>query len=190
MAIGKKLRFEVFKRDGFTCQYCGRNPPTVTLHADHIIAESQGGATDIDNLITSCMDCNLGKGARGLGSIPESLADRVTVAVEREQQMRAYSEAMMVIRQRKEADAGTVNQRWVQQCGPRREGGYYLLEDQLTSIRQFLDHLPLPDVLDAVDIAHSKLPVMGGNDWSTWKYFCGICWKRIKRNRGEDTSRG
>ena len=36
MSISKKIRFEVFKRDGFTCQYCGKSPPGVTLEADHI----------------------------------------------------------------------------------------------------------------------------------------------------------
>jgi 5-methylcytosine-specific restriction endonuclease McrA len=37
MAISKKLRFEVFKRDNFTCQYCGRETPEVILEADHVI---------------------------------------------------------------------------------------------------------------------------------------------------------
>ncbi len=30
--ISKRLRFEVFKRDGFVCQYCGNHPPAVVLH--------------------------------------------------------------------------------------------------------------------------------------------------------------
>lgn len=64
--IGKKLRFEVFKRDKFTCQYCGRSAPEVILHADHIQPVSKDGETDITNLITSCQDCNLGKGDREL----------------------------------------------------------------------------------------------------------------------------
>lgn len=62
-----KLRFEVFKRDGFRCQYCGRSPKndeTVVLHLDHIHPKSKGGATTKDNLITSCLECNIGKGNR------------------------------------------------------------------------------------------------------------------------------
>jgi len=65
-AISKKLRFEVFKRDSFTCQYCGRSAPDVVLHVDHINPVAGGGGSDILNLITSCLDCNLGKGAREL----------------------------------------------------------------------------------------------------------------------------
>jgi hypothetical protein len=64
--LSKKLRFEVFKRDSFTCQYCGGKAPDVLLHADHILALANGGKSTIINLITSCSDCNLGKGSRAL----------------------------------------------------------------------------------------------------------------------------
>lgn len=63
IAISKKVRFEVFKRDGFKCQYCGRSAPDVILHVDHINPVSNGGNNDIMNLVTSCSECNLGKGA-------------------------------------------------------------------------------------------------------------------------------
>ncbi|MEY5098935.1 MAG: hypothetical protein RJA36_1654, partial [Pseudomonadota bacterium] len=64
--FSKRTRFEIFKRDGFTCQYCGAHPPGVLLHLDHIVALAAGGADDEDNLITACEPCNLGKGARDL----------------------------------------------------------------------------------------------------------------------------
>lgn len=60
--ISKKMRFEVFKRDSFKCQYCGRSSPDVVLEADHIVPVAEGGKTDLLNLITSCRDCNRGKG--------------------------------------------------------------------------------------------------------------------------------
>lgn len=64
--ISKKTRFEVFKRDNFTCQYCGRMAPDVILEVDHINPVSNGGDNDILNLTTSCFDCNRGKGKRKL----------------------------------------------------------------------------------------------------------------------------
>lgn len=64
--ISKKLRFEVFKRDSFKCQYCGRSAPDVILEVDHIVPVAKGGKNDILNLITSCRDCNRGKGKRTL----------------------------------------------------------------------------------------------------------------------------
>ena len=61
-SIGTKKRFDVFARDSYTCQYCGRNPPEVMLHVDHIIPVVKGGTDDMENLRTSCSQCNLGKG--------------------------------------------------------------------------------------------------------------------------------
>ena len=56
----------MFKRDSFKCQYCGESAPEVILHVDHIHPVSKGGCNDIANLLTSCKDCNLGKGATKL----------------------------------------------------------------------------------------------------------------------------
>lgn len=63
-AMPQSLRFEVFKRDSFTCQYCGKKAPDVVLNVDHIKPVADGGENDILNLVTSCFDCNSGKGAR------------------------------------------------------------------------------------------------------------------------------
>ena len=63
-SISKKMRFEVFKKDKFTCQYCGRMAPDVVLEVDHITPVAEGGDNDILNLVTACKDCNRGKGKR------------------------------------------------------------------------------------------------------------------------------
>jgi hypothetical protein len=63
-ALTKKTRFEVFKRDSFSCQYCGRAAPIVVLNVDHIRPVADGGGSEILNLITSCFDCNSGKSDR------------------------------------------------------------------------------------------------------------------------------
>ena len=65
-AISKKVRFSVFKRDLFTCQYCGRKSPDVVLEIDHIKPVCKGGDNSVINLITSCFDCNRGKKGEGL----------------------------------------------------------------------------------------------------------------------------
>jgi len=64
--LSKKARFEVFKRDSFTCQYCGKSSPQVMLHVDHIKPVKNEGGNSLLNLITACSDCNLGKSAREL----------------------------------------------------------------------------------------------------------------------------
>lgn len=76
------VRFSVFKRDNFTCQYCGRKPPNVVLEADHVLAVANGGSDAIHNLVTSCQDCNRGKGANQLCDRLAPLTE--TMAIERE----------------------------------------------------------------------------------------------------------
>lgn len=66
MALSARQRFDVLKRDGFTCQYCGRRPPEVVLHVDHIVPRVEGGRDEAENFAASCSDCNLGKGPRPL----------------------------------------------------------------------------------------------------------------------------
>ena len=58
-----KLRFEIFKRDKFSCKYCGRNVKSdeIKLVIDHIIPVNKKGKNHHTNLITSCSECNLGK---------------------------------------------------------------------------------------------------------------------------------
>lgn len=85
MAIGKSLRFEVFARDSFVCQYCGQRPPDVILEADHIHPVSRGGLDELINLITSCYDCNRGKRAKVLSEIaPRPDADLMFLRAQQE----------------------------------------------------------------------------------------------------------
>lgn len=70
-SLGKRVRFEVFKRDSFTCQYCGQKAPDVVLHVDHITPVASGGGNDLMNLVTSCVACNLGKSNKSLKAADE-----------------------------------------------------------------------------------------------------------------------
>jgi len=49
----------VFKRDGFQCQYCGTQKE---LTLDHLIPKAKGGKTTWSNLVTACKKCNSLKG--------------------------------------------------------------------------------------------------------------------------------
>ena len=87
-SLSKKIRFEVFKRDNFTCRYCGKSAPDVVLEVDHIIPVSKGGTDDICNLATSCLDCNRGKGAKKLSdnsTVKKQFAQTKELAQRREQ---------------------------------------------------------------------------------------------------------
>jgi hypothetical protein len=59
--IPEGLRWEVFERDGFACQHCGSQR---YLRADHVVPESKGGPTALENLQTLCRSCNSKKGRK------------------------------------------------------------------------------------------------------------------------------
>ncbi len=61
MAVSKRVRFEVLRRDNHTCQYCGAKAPDVVLHVDHVMPVSLGGDDKPNNLVVACRDCNAGK---------------------------------------------------------------------------------------------------------------------------------
>ncbi len=63
-SISKSVRFRVFRRDVFTCQYCGAQAPDVPLEVDHKLALANGGRHCYENFVTACRDCNQGKGIK------------------------------------------------------------------------------------------------------------------------------
>ena len=57
----KKQRLKVLARDGRVCQYCGAEESN---YVDHVVPKVAGGGDELDNLLTSCRDCNLRKGKK------------------------------------------------------------------------------------------------------------------------------
>jgi HNH endonuclease len=68
MAIGNKLRYQVLRRDNYTCRYCGVYAPFARLVVDHVTPRKHGGRDVMENLVTACDPCNSGKSA----AMPES----------------------------------------------------------------------------------------------------------------------
>lgn len=56
--IPRKLRHQVFQRDGYRCRECGASKDETSLEIDHIVPVAKGGTNDIDNLQTLCRECN------------------------------------------------------------------------------------------------------------------------------------
>jgi 5-methylcytosine-specific restriction endonuclease McrA len=57
-------RFNIFARDGNTCQYCHKKLPRTELNLDHVIPRSRGGMSTWENIVCSCHHCNRRKGGR------------------------------------------------------------------------------------------------------------------------------
>lgn len=98
-SLPKSLRFEVLKRDKFTCQYCGGKAPEVLLQVDHIHPESKGGGHDVLNLITSCQPCNSGKSDKLLSenAAIEKKRNQLEELQERKEQIEMMAEWQMAL---------------------------------------------------------------------------------------------
>lgn len=172
MAISKRLRFDVFKRDLFTCQYCGRTPPSVTLEADHIVPRKHKGPDTVDNLVTSCADCNRGKAAVPLSEMPSSMVGKVAEMKERREQLVAFNDFL--------AEQEAFIQKQIDEIQAEYERLYpgWTLKESFCvgTLRTFLHHLTVTEIKTAWGIAHARCR----DDDRAIKYFCGICWNWIK----------
>jgi len=183
MAISKSLRFEIFKRDKFACQYCGRQTPQVVLEIDHIIPVSEGGTDNPNNLITACLDCNRGKGAVpiGIDRLKKTRKEEMALIREKHKQIEAYEKFLL---EQKEAEAEVLqelNKHWASLC----DNKYELNESGLESLRNFLKNLVPLEIKEAMSIAANNIPT--NKIESRFKYFCGICHNMIREKSG-DTS--
>lgn len=178
--LSKKIRFDIFKRDGFRCSYCGTSPSeTVLLEVDHIHPVAEGGTNDIDNLITSCQDCNRGKGAILLSVVPQSLQEKAAEIQERESQIAAYYQVLSAKKERKDKEIWDIAEIFM-----KRFCDDGISRANFSSIRNFLTHLDFYEVVEAMEIACDKKY----NRRPAFLYFCGICWNKVKRSAQEGKS--
>lgn len=168
--LSKKMRFDVFKRDGFQCQYCGTTPPAVVLEVDHIHPVSKGGKNRVDNLITSCFECNRGKAAGLLTAAPQTVIDKAAVIAEKMAQLKAFERLQRAKRKIEEQSIYQVEQVFTSHFE------WLIFKDRFReSVRIFLQKMTVYDVMDAMSRACGKID----NSGDALKYFCGICWRII-----------
>lgn len=192
MSLSVRTRFEVFKRDRFTCGYCGNHPPDVLLEVDHVTPRAAGGTDAIENLVTACWDCNHGKSDRLLDEGGRPAVSKRTVAAleERLEQARAYVELLGALSTMTESMLGQIQSHWAQAFGAilREEstGSMWYLDHGTwpkdATLRIFLRDLPLDEILAAIDAAASRIGDASGND----RYFYAICWRRIRDKRAAE----
>lgn len=169
--VSIKTRFEVFKRDNFTCQYCLAKPPKVPLEIDHIIPVCKGGKNQIDNLLTACFDCNRGKSGNELICIPDSLVVKMERMKLAKQQ---YQQYQRLLKKQKEIIDNEINQ--VVFVFEEFFDGYTVTDKFKISIKNFISKLDVNTVVDAMENACNIVK----NRHDATKYFCGICWNIIK----------
>jgi hypothetical protein len=151
-SIGPKKRFEVFKRDSFTCQYCGRSAPEVLLEIDHIKPVANGGTNNILNLVTACQGCNRGKGAR-------LLSDNTTISKQKDQldelnERRLQLEMLADWRESLQDLQGDQVDALAKYFG--NYTGYSVNEHGRAEIRRWITRYNMSELYDAIDASVSQ----------------------------------
>lgn len=172
--ISKGTRFKIFKRDNFTCQYCSAKPPKVPLEVDHILPVSKGGGNNEENLITACFDCNRGKGSKTIEHVTGSTHERIEqLKIAQEQ----YKQFLKVMKTKKKLIDNDLTE--VEKIYSDCFDGWEFTPKFKVSVKKFLNELGVESVCDAMERACSKIR----NEDKALKYFCGICWNKIKEGK-------
>jgi len=170
MAVSKRTRFEVLRRDNYTCRYCRSTEGELTI--DHVKPIALGGSDSPDNLVACCKDCNAGK--------TSTSPDAETVAQVADDAVR-WAAAMAKASEITEAKAAQTAELldWFDGIWATHTPQYaHLPADYESTIVKFVSlGLGRDTILAAVTNASGRY---GVGQSAMFRYFCGICWNTIR----------
>lgn len=175
MAVSKRLRFEILRRDNHACRYCGAKAPDVELTVDHVTPVTLGGTDDPANLVTACRPCNSGK---------TSIAPDAPIVADVAQDALRWARAMEKAaaswfedfheRQHLRQQIQAMWNNWTYEWQGERKT-VPLPADWGPSIDRLAAAGANPaDFHDAIELA---MTARGIKD--EWRYMCGVLWNRI-----------
>lgn len=184
MTVTKRVRFEVLRRDGHACQYCGSTADTAELTVDHVVPIALGGSDDPSNLVTACRDCNAGKSSTKLdGPLVEQVsAAAATFAV-------GLREALQAAEAEMAADTEFYDE-FLMRWSILRDayGGRWLVPaDARASITRWHQMGVGLDTFEyAIRLAFAKRDVVGRGKFA---YMAGIIWNIIRKAEDQITAK-
>jgi len=187
-AVPRSVRFEVFKRDAFKCQYCGAAAPEVLLQLDHIQPRAGGGRNDVANFVTACASCNSGKSDRRLDDNTAVTKQRVQLEElqERRDQLEMLLEWKQGLNALKEDTITELCHYW-EGLAP----GFTVNDNGRRNIQKWLRRFQLDEILHAMDVAAEQYlafadtGVVTDTSWEeAFGKIPGIC--RVERASKED----
>lgn len=178
MAVSKTLRFEVLRRDDFTCRYCGLKAPETELHVDHVTPVTLGGGDDPGNLVAACKDCNAGKGKIPPGA--PLVADVEADALRWAAAIRRSCEIQMQQLETRRAVRSLFERIWNKWSLVDTDERFPLPHDWQTSIDRFSSlGAGAPDFHEAVRIAMESQASFDDK----YRYFAGVMWQMLRERQ-------
>lgn len=167
MAVSKRIRFEVLKRDNHACRYCGAAAPEVKLAVDHVMPIALGGTDEPSNLVTACVACNSGKAS----TAPDAnLIEDVRQDALRHAELSRQAYAVMV-------ENIELRNDYIDDWAEFYD--YPVPESWRDSIGRWFDMgVPLEVLTDAAERAGASRKTFRGTD--RFAYMCGIVWGKVR----------
>lgn len=172
MSVPKRLRFEILRRDNFTCRYCGASAPDVHLTVDHVLPVALGGGDEATNLVAACRDCNAGKSSI---NPDQPLVDQVSEDAIR------WARAITVASQAMSGSVRTAAKyrRDIYKAWREWDDDARFLPSDAEMMCGYWHRIGIPVsvVVDAIDIAWSREHIRPRD---VWRYTNGIMKNRIR----------
>lgn len=175
MSVSKRLRYEILRRDGHQCRYCGATAPEATLTVDHVVPTALGGGDEPGNLVAACKDCNAGKSA----SSPDAplVANVSNDAIRWAAAVRVAAENMANDVSARNTQRTKFKKVWNQWMFDSHDKAAPLPAGWGASVDAFLNAgLPMVVLLDCIEIAMGARNVQLAD---RFRYLCGVAWKKV-----------
>ncbi len=163
-ALSKRTRFEIFKRDGFQCIYCGVTPERAVLRVDHVKPVAEGGGDEPENLVTACHDCNAGKGPVPLEQRKHVVGKATEEAKEQPEQIREWLALQREMTAAKSEVVAALEEQWGRTVG-------YVSRNLTGKLPGMVQEFGAERMAEAIDIVAQKRLGDGQNQV---RYLCGI----------------
>lgn len=178
-SLSKRTRFEIFKRDGFQCVYCGVTPDRAILRVDHVQPVAEGGGDEPENLVTACFDCNAGKGPVPLEERKHSVGKATDEAKEQPEQIREWLALQREVKAAKTEVVAVLEEQWNRTVG-------YVSRDLQAKLPGMVQEFGAERMAQAIEIVAEKQLDNASNQV---RYLCGILRKwRERRERKESVT--
>jgi hypothetical protein len=189
MAVSKRLRFEVMRRDGHACRYCGASAPYVKLTIDHVTPISLGGRDGPENLVTACGPCNTGKSS--IAPDAPLVANVSDDALRWARAMAQASDLAEAAQAKQHELVAMFDSAWraffdnkdatAEQLAQAKRADFYRDASWRQSVARFLaGGLTLVDLWGLTDDVMARAYIENGR---IWRYFCGACWKLLRERQ-------
>ena len=179
MAIPKRLRYEILRRDNHACRYCGAAAPDARLTVDHVIPVALGGTDEPSNLVTACEPCNSGKSATPADSpiVDDVAADALRWSKAMEEATRASRATLQLRIKRRKIFHDAIWTQWTYRY-KGEDCTFDLPADWENTIDRFWETgIDYHDWVEVVRIS------MTSRSRDPFRYMCGVLWRWISERQ-------